>query len=225
MEVIEQRALKDRVYDILKQHIIERQVGPGEQLDLNQLAESMGVSRSPILDALTRLESEGLVIRRNRVGTFVAPLSKELFGQIFEARAMVEDWAAVEVVERLEDQDVHQLRAILGEASTHLGDGTEKRFDYLGFTQCDERFHSSIIALCGNDYVIRFYSSLNSHFHIARVYLYRALERSFEGQSEHENILEAYASRNPADVVRAQRKHLQLSYEGVLSLLEKYERL
>ena len=73
MQRVQYYSLTDQVYHALKRDIVQRKMLPNAKLDVNGLAQELGVSRMPVVDALTRLESEGLVEKRNRVGTFVTP--------------------------------------------------------------------------------------------------------------------------------------------------------
>ena len=84
MEPIKYYSLTDQVYDALKRDIIQRTLVANAKLDVNGLALQLGVSRMPVVDALSRLENEGLVEKRNRVGTFVTPVSQRMFIEWFE---------------------------------------------------------------------------------------------------------------------------------------------
>lgn len=101
MERIEQATLSERTYQALKRHIVERQVMPLEKLDIQELSQQQGVSRMPIIDALTRLEIEGLVQRHNRVGTYVTPLDRATYEEVFAARSMVEQWSTESAIAHL----------------------------------------------------------------------------------------------------------------------------
>jgi DNA-binding GntR family transcriptional regulator len=215
-------SLGEQVYNILKRSILERQLSPNSKLDINALGQELGVSRRPILDALTRLEAEGLVIFRNRVGTFVTPLDKTMFEEIFEARDMIEQWASSRIVANLQDEDVTRLRALLHEVGQLLVGVTEQTFDYRRSIELDHQFHLALIRLCGNSRVLELYTSLNSHMQIARAYSLRALTRSREGQGEHEAILEAFAARDVERAKAAQSYHIQRSRAGILALLDQH---
>src|SRR5689334_13275735 len=90
--------LSNQVYEILKRQIVNRQHAPNSKLDINQIGKQLGVSRMPVMDAISRLESDGLVERRNRVGTYVTPLDQVSFEEMFETRLMIEMWATPRIV-------------------------------------------------------------------------------------------------------------------------------
>ena len=223
MERLEQIPLSERAYQALKRHIIERQVGPQEKLDIQALSLQLGVSRMPIIDAITRLESEGLVQRHNRVGTYVSPLDLATYEEVFAARSMVEQWATIPAIANLSETDIQQLKAILQNARHLLSDVTEETFQYRQFIAYDQQFHTSLVQLSQNVRVSQFYASLDSHMQIARVYSLRALERSKEGQEEHEAILAAFIARDVEQACRQQQIHLERSRGSVLRLLEQQQ--
>lgn len=214
-------SLSDSVYETLKTEIVDRHLAPDSQLDIAELGERYGVSRMPILEAITRLKAEGLVISRNRVGTFVTPLDKVSLEQTYEARLMLEAWVTPQSILHLRNADVMGLRQLLQKSGALLVGVNNESFDYRQYIQYDHEFHLSLVRLCGNTRLIDFYQSLNSHLQIARAYSLRALERSQEGQAEHEAILDAFADRDVERARETQRYHAQRSFEGALILLNE----
>ena len=216
--------LVSQVYDILWQEIVQRNLKPNEKLDINQLAKEMGVSRTPIMDALARLENDGLVSRRNRVGTFVIPLNKFTFLNSFSSRDMVEQYVTPIVITQLERKDIKALRGIL-DLLDSLTEGVddETTFDYGAYTRYDHDFHLMLVKLCKNTQIIDFYRSLNSHMQIARAYSKFALQRAKEGLEEHRNILDAFVAGDVEQARLRQRVHLERSRDGVLKILDEHD--
>lgn len=222
MERLEQITLSERVYQALKQYIIERQVAPQDKLDIQALSQQLGVSRMPVVDAIARLEAEGLVRRQNRVGTYVSPLDRIVYEEVFAARCMVEQWATISAIANLQEKDIQQLHTLLQKARQLLQDATEETFQYRQFSIYDQQFHLTLVQLSRNVRVSQFYASLDSHMQIARVYSLRALKRSREGQEEHEAILSAFSARDVEQARLQQQIHLERSRTSVLALLEQY---
>lgn len=222
MKTVVNASLSEQVYDILKRSIIERQLPVNSKLDINALSQRMGVSRMPVMDALTRLEAEGLVTRRSRVGTFVTPLDKAMFEEIFEAREMIERWTTPRAIENQTEADIAELRDLLHKSGALLIGATDETFDYRAFTEYDQRFHLKLVSLGGNTRILSMYTSLNSHMQIARAYSLRALRRSREGQEEHRAILEAFSARDVKRTLAAQSDHLQRSRAGIMALLDEH---
>src|SRR5215468_6808667 len=134
METVQYTSINEQVYKILKRRIIERRFPAGGKLDINALATELGISRMPIMDAITRLETEGLVERRNRVGTFVTPLNRSKYEEIYSAREMIEQWAAQLILERITDEDIVMLQQILDQANAFLLGVTEETFDFQRYS-------------------------------------------------------------------------------------------
>jgi DNA-binding GntR family transcriptional regulator len=225
METVHYTSINEQVYHILKRRIIERRIPAGGKLDINALAAEFNISRMPIVDAITRLETEGLIERRNRVGTFVTPLNRHKYEEIYGAREMIEQWAAQVIIDLITDSDIAGLRKILDQTGKLLHDVTEATFDYQAYSEQDGLFHLSLIRLCGNAYIRDFYASLNSHVQILRVLSLGALKRSQETQLEHAAILDGYQARDLSAVHAAQAAHLENSRSGVLKLLEQNDNI
>lgn len=212
--------LNEQVYEILRERIIERQLPPGAKLDLAAIQAELDVSRMPVVDALRRLELEGLVTVRNRVGSFVTPLSATLYEEIFEARNMIEYWVTPKIILHISNSDIEGLRNLLEETGRLVNGVTDETFDYRSFIRCDEQFHLRLICLCNNSHIIGAYRALNTHIQTARAYSLRALARSREGQQEHEAILQAFARRDIEGARAAQRRHADHSRAGILTLIQ-----
>ena len=215
--------LVSQVYDILWQEIVQRKLKPNEKLDINHLAKEMGVSRTPVMDALARLENDGLVSRRNRVGTFVTPISKSTFVDLFASRDMVEQYMTPIAIASIKPKDIQSLQEILGEMERLTESVDDQTFDYGAYTRYDHDFHLMLVKLCGNTQIINFYQSLNSHMQIARAYSRFALKRATEGLEEHRNILNAFIAGDVEQARLHQRSHLEHSRDDVLKILDDHD--
>src|SRR5690606_32682147 len=91
--------LWDQTYSLLKESIIRREFAPNQKLMIPELAETLGISRTPIRDALTRLEMDGLVRSVPKVGTFVTPITSGDVRDIIETRIILEQWAVDKFIE------------------------------------------------------------------------------------------------------------------------------
>ena len=222
MKKVQTSLLARQVYDILLEEIVRRELKPNQKLDVNQLADQLSVSRTPVMDALARLETDGLVLRRNRVGTFVTPLDKSVFIASFQARDMVEQYVTPLSIANLQSDDIINLRNLLASFTGLLIGVNDDTFDYTSYTRYDYDFHLTLIKLCGNRQIIEFYHSLNSHMQIARAYSRRALHRAQEGSEEHHQILQAFADKDVNRAQLLQHTHLERSREGVLKIIEEH---
>ena len=218
MDTLNYTSLSDQAYDKLKSAIIERKLAPGTKLNMQEIADTFGVSRGPVSEAFIRLEGDGLLERKNRVGTFVVPLTKSKLLEMFEARYMVEEWAIPEIVNNISKPDFDYFENLIKQSKHLIGNATEDTFDFYSFIQLDHDFHAHLMELCRNETIIKFYTSLNSHVQIARVYSSQAFERSKEGQHEHEEMLQVLRERDADRACEIFREHLRKSEEGILQL-------
>jgi DNA-binding GntR family transcriptional regulator len=213
-------SLSDQAYDILKQQIIKRNIQPGEKLDVNRLASQLGVSRMPVAEALTRLESEGLVEKRDRVGTFVAPVDERKFMAWFEVRAMIEDWAAPRIAARVTEGDIARLNSLLAEGRSILYASQPDTFDFYAFVRTyDTGFHTMLLQTAGNSFVVEIFATIHSHARIGRSFVPRRdqLTACKLSQEDHEAILEATISRDAASIATTMQAHRERSQASTLA--------
>ena len=196
-----QRA-SDSVYEALRTAILSRSFAPGERLNVQELAHQLGVSLTPVKDALTRLEAEALIEIRPRSGTFVTAVSPEDVAETFELRCALECLAAEKALERIGPDDIDRLRAL----ADAIVEGAD---DEMHATRNIE-FHKRIIALAGSRRLTDMYESLDAHIQIARIHLGRGdwKTRLRSEHDEHVAIVEGFVNRNREGVVEALRQHI-----------------
>jgi len=154
------RSLREEVYERLRTLMNRGRLRPGKDLDLNALARQIGISRTPLRDALLRLECEGFVEIHNRRGVRVAPLTLDRIRHIYEILAALESTAlrdvgqriTVETITRMNDQNREMVRAL--DAS-----------DFARFYDANLAFHDAYLALSDNSEMVR-------HIHILKQRLY-----------------------------------------------------
>lgn len=224
MEPIKYYSLTDQVYDALKRDIIQRTLLANSKLDVNGLAQKLGVSRMPVVDALSRLENEGLVERRNRVGTFVTPVGQRVFVEWFEMRGMIEDWATPRIVAHIGDDDLRELQQLLAEGNRVLNSAKKATFVLNTFNErFDYGFHMGLMRHCGNTRIADTFASIHTHSRIGRSFIepnerINACKRS---QGHHEAILAAFIKRDVNKAMTALRRHRESSLKGTLDRLQK----
>ena len=197
--------LKARLYGRLLVDIIIGALQPGEHLDENALARRYDGGLAGIRDALARLALEGLVVRKARVGTMVAPLNLAEAHDTFEARRLVEIHCAGLAARHAGDGDIAAIRATLagGEAAIAADDAR-------ALAEMDEAFHVAVAAASGNRTLAKMVVTL--HHQTARFWLstMRAPqpEESLKALAEHASLADAIAARDPA--------RAQILMQGVL---------
>jgi DNA-binding GntR family transcriptional regulator len=191
------RLLKSRLYNRILVDIIIGALAPNEQLDENGLAKRYGGGLAGIREALTRLALEGLVVRRARVGTSVAPLDLLGAREAFEARCLIEVHCAGLAAQNATDQEIADIRATLDN-----GEDAVRANDQAALAAMDEAFHVAVAAASHNRALAKMVITL--HHQTARYWLYAMRGPS---DDEHRVLAEAIASRN---VERARAEMLKV---------------
>lgn len=209
--VIADAGLKERVFDALRQAILDMNVYAGDtapRLDERQLAESLGVSRTPVREALSRLEQEGLVRNVPRRGTFVVRKSKREIVEIIEVWAALESMAARLAARSADDAALEAFgrrsAAVHGGADATGVPGTLPIDEY---SESNVAFHQEIIALSGNDHLVATARRSFDHMHAIRASTIRDPERAVQSIIDHRLIVEALLARKAARVERLVRDH------------------
>ena len=196
------RLLKSRLYQRILVDIIVGALAAGEHLDENELARRYGGGLAGVREALARLALEGLVQRRARVGTTVAPLDLMAAREAFEARCLIEVQCAGLAAAHASEEEIAAIRATL--------DGAEEAVrnnDVRALAAMDEAFHVAVAAASGNRTLAKIVVTL--HHQTARYWLYGRKEPviadpqdGLAALNEHRALAEAIAGRNP-DKARA----------------------
>ena len=200
-----------RVYRFLRQRIIDMTLVPGARLVERDIAEELGISRTPVHEAVQRLAEEGLIEVVPRVGTFVARIPLDSLEEAMLVRSALELAIIEKAAQRATPEGVARLQAILAAQSACIHAG-----DKAGFHQTDEAFHEMLSELSGFPGVWPLI--LQAKTQIDR---YRQLTLPLQGRMdgvliEHSEVVAAIAAGNPANAVAAMRDHL----DHVLPLLE-----
>jgi len=184
------RLLKSRLYQRILVDIIVGVLPPGEQLDENQLARRYEGGLAGVREALARLALEGLVLRRARVGTTVAPLDLMAARDAFEARCLIEVQCAGLAAANAGKDEIAAIRATL--------DGGERAVDEndaRALAAMDEAFHVAVAAASGNRTLAKMVVSL--HHQTARYWLYAmrapSAEDGYKALAEHRALADAIA--------------------------------
>ena len=206
---LQRRGFADGAYEALKALIFDQEIAPAARMNIDLLAIELGVSHTPIREALARLEADGLVVKRPQGGYFAAPLVDEsTFEQLYEVRLMLEPEAAARAARHYEARHMRELNQALAEMS-HAGTGHHYR-EYKDFARQDSLFHTTIAVASGNlvlsDAVVR----LRFHHQISRLYTRMGVDES-AAIREHQGILDAMERRDQVASSEAMRRHIESS--------------
>ena len=200
--------LADEVYDALLTQLMSLRIVPDSRVTIDALVRELGVSQTPIRDALNRMESDGLVVRIPNAGYRIPPqITRQRFEDMVEIRLLLEPAVARRAAEHASGEQVKQLRRMLDEmAGLAQGDGP---LAYGAFGLRDAAFHDLLARCAGNQVIREALSRLHTHVHLFRLNHDNAV--TFLAVGEHDQILNAVAARDPDAAAYVMRQHILLS--------------
>jgi DNA-binding GntR family transcriptional regulator len=192
--------LNERVYDELRERILTRREPSGAKLSLHALAEELGVSRSPVHHALTRLVSEGLLIVKPRRGYYVTPVTARAVAEGYDVRLGLELLAAERAVGRTDASQLGRFAELL--------DATEAAISHEQWDASNAAFHEFQIDLAGNALLSHFYRELSVNL-MMQVIRGGHVEGHANLVTEHRRIVETFTTGDAAAAQRAIREHIE----------------
>ena len=209
--------INEKIYNLIKRRITHFEYPPGFQMNIRRLQAELGVSNSPIKDALFRLAGEGLVEITSRKGTFVKDISERDIYEIEEVRIILETGAADLIAKTISDKQLERLEVLFKETLI-----PEDEFEYSKFMEKDSRFHLEIIKLTNNQRLVDVYKQLNAHVHITRFQYARNRKLPLPWtHQDHRDIIKALKLRNPEKVKKAIRIHRVKARDAFLETRKK----
>ena len=205
----------DDSYARLYGAILRGELQPNERLIEMDLAQRYSVGRAAIRTALARLEQEGLVEREPNRGAWVRAISEAEAVETLEVRAVLEGLAARYAARNVTDEDVADLRAIIGEMEACLTMG-----DLLGISEGNTRLHSRLLQIADHRTVARLIERLHAQHVRSQFRIILVPGRPPQSVAEHRAIVEAVASRDGDAAEAAMRDHLAHTVQALRSLGE-----
>ncbi len=213
--------IPDRIFNLLKEAIVEGDIAAGSKISEPELARAYGISRGPLREAIGRLEACGLVVRKPNVGARVVTLSSEQLLEIFHVREALEGMAARLAAQNMSDDEIADLRGLLGQHNEQI----ERDAEHAYFQrEGDLDFHYRIVQGSHNGRMIELLC--NDLYHLVRLYRYQFGMPSKRGPRafvEHEHIVDAIERRDPEMAELMMRSHVRASRENVERLLREQE--
>ena len=211
-------SLSDLTYEALKERILDQKLAPGARLNIDAISRSLGVSSSPVREALARLEAERLVVLELYAGYTVAPHpSPEYLKQLLDFRLLLEGWCARVGAARRNAATVALLESLVKRMGQTKRLGARYQ-EYRRIGQADAQFHQAIVDSAGNSVMSEIYASKHAHLLMARLFINRAdAGRPADVViDEHRDILAAYRSGDGEAAEAALRRHLEQSGKRLL---------
>jgi len=198
-------SLKAKIYDSLKRAIMNMNIYDDDtelRLDERRLSEQFGISRTPLREALARLDQEGLVRIVPRRGIYIVRKSKAEILEMITVWAALESMAARLITQNSSDQEIASLREL---CSTFEGEGVKARIDE--YSEANIRFHQAILAMSKNELLNSMAEGLFMHVRAIRARTISEKDRADRSIVDHIHIIEALEARDTDLAERLVREH------------------
>ena len=208
--------LREAICESLRNAIKNGKLKPGERLMEVQLAEELGISRTPVREAIRKLEQEGYVIMLPRRGTYVSSVTINDVKEIFEIRTALEKLSTGLAARRIENEELEQLQKLLASIEGYI-----EANDIDNIVKTDIEFHDLLYQVSRNSRLSGIISNLKEQ--LAR---FRTLSMSYPGRlketlEEHREMVEAIASGDVESAREAAERHMVRAEETLLMAMRK----
>jgi len=208
-------SVTDRAYAEIKAMVVAYSLKPGERINEVELSRKIGVSRTPLREALSRLNTESLLRFAPGKGYFCRDLDVHETFQLYELRKSIEVAAVRLAVQRAKDQDIYALEAFLKETGP----------DVQGLTvaqqvEFDEAFHIRLLSMCTNAEMLRVLVNINDRIRFVRLIDMAKIDRR-HSQSEHIQVVQALRARDEAKCVALLETHIDRRLDQIAADLKQ----
>lgn len=200
----------EEVFELIRADLMSLRIPPDTRISIDHLARELGVSQTPIREALSMLEAMGLVTRRRFAGYCSAPqLNSKQLDELYEVRLLIEPYAAAQAARRMSDAQLQQIRTLA--RSMEPG---KSRTSYDRFAVQDSELHDLIARAADNRLIQDSLARLHAHLHIFRLRFHS--EVTTEAYAEHTSLIDALTRRSPKEAEAAMRRHIEKSYQRMV---------
>lgn len=206
--------LRDVVFNTLRQAILRGELKPGERLMEIQLANKLGVSRTPIREALRKLELEGLVNMVPRKGAEVADITEKSLRDVLEVRKALEELSVQLTCEKITEEEIEELKRVAERFKDTLDDQ-----DVTKIAEADVAFHDVIYTATDNQKLILLLNNLREQMYRYRVEYLKKEEAYPQLIAEHEELIDNISKRNKEEATRIMCEHIDNQVATVINVI------
>lgn len=212
----EYKPLRDVVFETLKEAILTGKLEPKERLMEIKLADQLGVSRTPVREAIRKLELEGLVIMEPRKGAYVSDISFKDIIDTLEVREALETFAVKLAIEKNTVEDISEIESLnKGFKEAYKNKDIEKMVEF------DTKIHSEILKLSDNKKLISFMEELNEIMQRFRLIFFNETYNPERIDDEHQEVMKALKNKDVERAQEAMRQHLSTLREDIKKVYNK----
>ena len=205
------RPLYEEVAERLRQRIYNRELSPGDWIDVLKIADQLGISRTPLREALKVLATEGLVTMKVRRGAYVTEVSERDLADVYHLLALLESDAVAVVAQRATPEQIASLRALHAELEAAALPGPAHRDQFFAI---NERFHMQVLAIADNKWRDQMVADLRKVMKLNRHNSLLKAGRIDESLAEHRAVMAAIEARDPAAAMAQMQAHFRSGLEA-----------
>jgi DNA-binding GntR family transcriptional regulator len=208
-------SLKEKAYEHIKSKIILCEMMPGSDISEEDLANELGISRTPVREAIMMLENENLVHVFPRKGSFVSQITLKDIQEIFQIREVVETQVGKMVCKTISEEMLMAFRARF-----EAIDSEGNYISYRDFFELDLEFHKFIVNSSGNQYLIEFMNKIYDKDYRIRVLTTSKFEEERKrNRTEHLDIVDAFLSKDEERVEKCMLEHIRHARRGAIKIV------
>ncbi|MDQ0317850.1 GntR family transcriptional regulator [Amorphus orientalis] len=211
-------SIAQSIHEQIYERIMSLEIPPGARITIDGLARELDVSQTPVREALTRLEREGLVRKAHMIGYSAAPqLTRKEFEDLYKFRLMLEPESARQACLRLTPETLARIEA----AAADMEEGeppVDRNSRYSRFARSDAHLHDEILKVADNDIVRQAINDQHVHLHIFRLMFHSRVTQ--EALEEHERLLEAFRAGDAEAAYEAMYDHISRSRSRLTAAFE-----
>lgn len=218
MNMDEYLPLRDVVFNALRQAILYGKLQPGERLMEITLANQLGVSRTPVREAIRKLENEGLVLMIPRKGAQVAPITEKDLNDVLEVRLGLEELAMICACERVTQEQLEEIRVAQEKFEATLQDS-----ELPHLAKADEDFHELIYQVTGNRRLMQIIHNLREQMYRYRVEYLKDANVGRTLNEEHKELYHALEDRDATHAIECMKRHIKNQQSAIVKGLRENE--
>jgi len=207
-------ALYEEVAELLRARIFSHELAPGCWIDEQAIAEELGISRTPMREALKVLASEGLVVLKPRRGCYVAQLSEQDLDEVFPIMALLESRCAYEAARKASDEDIARLETLHQDLEVQAAKG-----DADAFFAANDAFHGALQDIAANGWLKHLIDDTRKVIKLTRRHSLQLDGRVQQSLAEHRQIMAAFRDKNPDLAAQRMHDHLLSGRQALAQLV------
>jgi DNA-binding GntR family transcriptional regulator len=198
---LQREKLSNQIYGVLKEMIADHRFQPGARLNIESIARELDVSRTPVWEAVRRLEQEGLVENIPNRGVFMSSLTPEQVLDLYAVREVLEGMAAGLAAARIDDSSLEKMARCIDRQREVIADQ-----DVLAYSKLDFEFHATVYDACGNEWLKELLETIKNKMRPLTLHMQPDFSELID---QHAALLHALRGRDPEKAAKAFRRHNQ----------------